>query len=167
MPHALYVANPHCPECDQSFETLQGLSVHWARWCDRGHPALAEEQHEILTGLLLGGAILRVRTTNPSIVATTKYRGLAAWTADQLGWLVTSLRRVPRDTENGETYTYQVGTLSHPELSIYRDWRSDSDPKSSEKLSPPIESLALSDRTLRTVFAYRAYLAWNTNHDTH
>lgn len=144
---------PECPACGESFDNIGN---HFAR-STCGFPALVDEQHEVIQGLLLGGAVLHTRYANPSLVATTRYPGLALWTADQLGWLTSSVRRIPLD---GGGRTFEVLTRSHPELERYTQWFGDGE------MRPPTSSLRLSRRVARTWFAYSASVAWSNTHES-
>lgn len=153
--------DPYCPRCDRWFDETHGLSIHWARYCE--HPPLVDEQHHVIQGLLLGGASLDSGSANPSVVATTRFRELAVWTADQLGWLTASVRRVPVEPDAGDgTHTYKVTTRSHPGLERYEQWRG----RSGDGVTPPVASIATPRRTIRVWYAHSAFVRWNSSHNS-
>jgi hypothetical protein len=145
-----------CPACDRDFREL---SRHWAHVAEH-RPPIASHQHELLAGLVLGGATIYTQTVNPVCQFRTQYRDFAVWVTEELGWLVRSLRRVPTPSDaTTAMQSYQVRTFPHPALNRYADWLT-------AESVPARSTLALSDRTVRAWYAKAAFVAWSTTHNT-
>lgn len=121
----LAIGNRTCPTCRHTYERL---SRHWTSGsCPR--PELARSQHDLVTGLLLGNAVISGNSENKHLVLVTTNRPFAAWVFEELGWLAHSLVRVDPDSATADEATdwkvnhrYRVRTMAHPELTPYREW---------------------------------------------
>lgn len=124
-----------CPTCGEEF---QRLGTHW-NYNESHRPAFTEEQHEILTGLLMGDGTIYKKSPDhtPNFRVSLIVPEYLQWLDQTLGCLSTGVRLKSTaeqscgscnlsDNEDASDYSdvYRVATRSHPELERYQDWYS-------------------------------------------
>lgn len=105
-----------CPTCSEEFESL---GTHF-RYHDH-RPDISDEQHEIITGLLMGDGSIGYRNCgNSNSFLSVKMRNeeFIEYLIEQFGWLA---RNKVIDPLNGTDY-YKFETRSHPDINRYRSW---------------------------------------------
>lgn len=118
----------NCPSCGDSFAAL---GKHW-RYSPDHRPELTEQQHDILTGLLMSdGTIWKDGDDNPQFQANMIEKDYLCWLDSLLG--VLSLGVELRDDATESTNrVYSWRTRNIPELQQYQSWY-----KSGKKVWPP------------------------------
>jgi len=126
-----------CHECGNEY---QKLALHWSL-SDCSHKKFSDHQHEILTGLVLGDASVKVNSErqNPRVYAVMitkeylEYLSIEAFPhlSSEVRLEKTAEESVEQSKRNGvnenakiENYhdVYRWYTMSNPELNTYRDW---------------------------------------------
>jgi hypothetical protein len=157
----LAIDNHTCPTCGCEYERL---SHHWnsgsCPW-----PELTRSHHDLVTGLLLGDAMIGSNSNNKHLVLVTTNRSFAVWVFKELDWLAHSLVRVdpsePTDsTEQAINHRYRVRTIDNPEFTPYCEWYDASD----EKRIPL--HLDLPVQSARAWYACSGGVRWQTD-DSH
>lgn len=117
-----------CPECESEFESL---GTHF-RYHDH-RPDVSDEQHEIITGLLMGDGTIygrrSDRNNNAFLSVTMSNEKFIDFLIDKFGWLARN--KHSSYTDGKEYYVFQ--TRSHPDLNRYKTWYNP------EKVWPEVE----------------------------
>lgn len=106
-----------CPECDEEYDSL---GTHF-RYNESHRPSISGEQHEVVTGLLLGDGCLYGRRDNgnkPFLTVTLSPEQAIDHLREIFGCLSRNKQEVYTD---GRKY-HRFETRSHPELETYLDW---------------------------------------------
>jgi len=117
-----------CPTCNEDFESL---GTHF-RYHDHIKP-VTDEQHDIITGLLMGDGTMYGRradsNNNPFLSVTMGNEAFIDFLIKKFGWL--SRNKHSSYTDGDEYYVFQ--TRGHPNLNKYKKWYQP------EKVWPEIE----------------------------
>lgn len=117
-----------CPECGSDFDSL---GTHF-RYHDH-RPDVTLEQHEIITGLLMGDGTIygrrEDRGNNSFLSVTMSNEEFIDFLIEKFGWLARNKHN--KYTDGKEYYIFQ--TRSHPDLNRYTEWYQP------EKVWPEIE----------------------------
>lgn len=134
IPHD-FIECPH-EDCGNLYENI---GKHW-RWKTTHRPEITEEQHEIITGLMMGDAYSRFDDSNSSISLRMTNKKFLDWVDRKMGVLskgvefhMSAEECAKRDRESGfnpgakaENYKdkYKWDSCAHPGFNQYRGWYS-------------------------------------------
>lgn len=108
-----------CPSCKK---TYKDIGKHWGHSCD--YPNITEEQHEILSGVLLGDGNVDNRDSNPRFRIQVNEREFIEWFSEKMGVLAKSISQVEHSMNDGydRDNSYSIKTVTHPDLKRYANW---------------------------------------------
>jgi hypothetical protein len=149
-----------CPDCGEEYARL---AMHWQGPCSPS--PLATDVLELLAGLLLGDGYVGGSGPNNHFQLSTRWRPLAAWLFDELGWLASRVTRVEHPDRPAPNQQYIIRTHAHPGLTRFRAWYTEGGGKGRgvRRLPAPEDLPAgrLTPRAGRGWYAAAGSVAWS------